>query len=125
MITKHFFVGDPLDGTGICTYCGKSPQSEYHTIASASSFVESLERFQIAMNDILINAAKAKGYHGSELDGRKLYDEILYLAGEGHASGEIIYKLTRYRRVKDPKDIVKVAAWAFLIWDKHQRGDKN
>lgn len=85
------------------------------------TFEESIDDYVREIKEILLLAAKTKGYHGDETDGRLMYDNIILLAGEGHASGEIIYKIARYRRTKDPKDIAKIGAWAFLIWDKHQR----
>ena len=34
----------------------------------------------------------------------------------GHALGEITYKVIRYAKRRDPNDLLKIAAWAFLIW---------
>ena len=36
--------------------------------------------------------------------------------GPGHALDEIIYKVRRYAARRDPADLVKIAAWAYLVW---------
>jgi hypothetical protein len=36
--------------------------------------------------------------------------------GDAHAIGEIIYKAVRYSKRGDKDDLVKIAAWAFLIY---------
>lgn len=36
-----------------------------------------------------------------------------------HALGEIIYKAVRYHHKRDPEDLVKIAAWAELVWREH------
>lgn len=36
--------------------------------------------------------------------------------GPGHTLGEITYKTIRYAKRRDPNDLLKVAAWAYLVW---------
>lgn len=64
---------------------------------------------------MLGETAKDKGYSKSGPDGRNPLFEV---TGANHAMGEIIYKAVRFRdRVPpDPKDLLKIAAWAFLAW---------
>lgn len=57
----------------------------------------------------LNGVAKEKGYN----------DNLEQLTGIEHHIGEIIYKAVRYRSKKDPDDLVKIAAWALLIFRKH------
>jgi len=122
MTDQHYFRGDhPVD---ICKDCGKGQYSALHydmLPKVINPFESAIDMFCLKLKDKLLQSARAKGYHGDEDDGRKMYDSIIALAGEGHAMGEIIYKLTRYRRLKDPVDIEKAAAWCFLIWDADKR----
>ena len=36
--------------------------------------------------------------------------------GPGHALGEIIYKVRRYAARRNAEDLVKIVAWAYLVW---------
>lgn len=76
--------------------------------------------FYIELQDMVIRNAKKKGYHGEGDNGRILYDFVAEYA-HGHSIGEIIYKAIRWTRKKDTTDLVKIAAWAFLIWDNTRR----
>jgi hypothetical protein len=63
--------------------------------------------------------AKDKGYNSTGVDGKEneLYSFIQSMAdGDAHAIGEIIYKAVRYSKRGDKDDLVKIAAWAFLIY---------
>ncbi len=61
-----------------------------------------------------------RGYNQTGPDGpNQLQDFVHDIAGHGHALGEIIYKVVRFAHTRDPRDIEKIAAWAFLIWRKH------
>lgn len=92
---------------------------------SKEEFQVSLDKFLTHIKLTLTTDAIKKGYaegNALEANGRRLYDFIQDYAGDGHALGEIIYKVTRFRRKHDPVDMIKTAAWAFLVWDKNQRG---
>jgi ABC-type glycerol-3-phosphate transport system substrate-binding protein len=80
------------------------------------------DEFIAAVKELLEPTAAGKGYNITGVDGpNELYDFVHGIAGgNGHALGEIIYKVRRYASKNDPKDIAKIAAWAFLIWRKHQ-----
>lgn len=68
---------------------------------------------------VLLEAkAKEKYYNDQGINGyNKLYNFVSdTVDGPGHAIGEIIYKSRRYMAMKDKKDLVKIAAWAYLIW---------
>lgn len=70
------------------------------------------------VQDICEKGAREKGYNEVGIDGQNdLYQFIQNLTNtEGHALGEIIYKAVRYSRKGDKKDLVKIAAWAFLVY---------
>lgn len=91
--------------------------------ARLGNFEVAFDDFTAEMKRKVIGQAKEKGYiTGNEDSGRNLYDFIdRYIGNHGHAIGEIIYKAVRFSRRKDPQDIVKVAAWAFLVWDSQRR----
>ena len=74
-------------------------------------FVEQVER-------LLGNTASGKGYSEGADAPLELYDFVAeYVGGNrhGHALGEIIYKTVRFARKGNVEDILKAAAWAFLV----------
>lgn len=78
-----------------------------------------------AVRDLLNESAADKGYHRSGLTGpNRLYELVAETAGgPGHAIGEIIYKVRRYAARGDREDLLKVAAWAYLIWQFDRPND--
>lgn len=71
--------------------------------------------------NILMGKAMQKGYAGDlKEDGRVLLDAVKKTF-PGHAEGEIHYKLVRWTAKRDPEDLLKIMAWAFLLWDQHNR----
>ena len=86
----------------------RSPGRPEHSLAS----------FCEAVSDLLDQQATDKGYHQAGLTGpNPLYGLVTEIAGGPcHALGEIIYKVRRYAARRNPEDLVKVAAWAYLIW---------
>lgn len=81
------------------------------------SFETSMEAFFSHVRQLLGGTANGKGYSQNG-NGRALIDSVAEECGEGHALGEIRYKLVRWRRKRNPDDIAKIAAWAFLEWDR-------
>ncbi len=78
------------------------------------------EQFTKQVADLLEPTAQGKGYNTTGIDGKNdLYDFVSSFAGDHHALGEIVYKVKRYAAKGNPDDILKVAAWAFLVW-KHR-----
>ncbi len=64
-------------------------------------------------------AAREKGYNMDGVEGRtnELYSFIQNISNsDSHAIGEIIYKAVRYSKKGDKDDLVKIAAWAFLVY---------
>ena len=70
------------------------------------------------MRALLDEEAAGKGYHQGGLTGpNPTYDFVAETAGgPGHPLGEIIHKVRRYAARRDPADLVKIAAWAYLVW---------
>lgn len=84
------------------------------------------ERFCAEVKTLLTGAAAAKGYNSAGVDGpNEVYAFVRRAtAGDAHALGEIIYKVLRYERRQDVQDVVKIAAWAYLVYHHHEeRGD--
>ena len=86
----------------------------------------SFASFCAAVRDLLDETASDKGYHRSGLAGpNPLYTFVAETAGgPGHALGEIVYKVRRYAARRNPEDLAKVAAWAYLVW-RFDRSDVN
>lgn len=75
------------------------------------------ETFVQEVKELLEPTASEKGYNATGVDGNnELFEFVQGIAGPGHALGEIVYKIVRYKNKKDEKDLLKIAAWAYLIW---------
>jgi hypothetical protein len=81
------------------------------------------EKFVSTMHEFCGGTAAAKGYNTTGVDGHNaVYHFVQEEVGMGthaHGLGEIIYKVLRYQRRRNPEDLVKIAAWAFLVWKHH------
>ena len=74
------------------------------------------EEFVRQVRALLEPTAAGKGYNATGVDGpNDLYAFVQSVAGDGHALGEIIYKAKRYAAKGNPDDVLKIAAWAFLV----------
>ena len=71
---------------------------------------------------LLSTGAKSKGYHEGGTEGPNAVYEFIYTTtgDHGHAIGEIMYKAIRYMQKRDPQDLLKIAAWAYLIFKHHR-----
>jgi len=65
---------------------------------------------------IIEGKAQDKGYSAGG-DGGELLYKFVGANFKGHPLGEIVYKAVRYARKGDPADLLKAAAWAFLVWE--------
>lgn len=83
------------------------------------NFEDSFKQFVSETAGLLNGKAEAKGY-AAQGNGRPLLDFVAEVA-PGHAAGEMLYKVVRWQAKKNPEDLLKVAAWAFLEWDRHNR----
>lgn len=80
------------------------------------------QQFTEEVHHLLNGKAEEKHYNQTGPDSQnKLYEFVQDTIGsDGHALGEIVYKVKRYAALGNPEDILKVAAWAFLVW-KHRQ----
>ena len=80
------------------------------------------DEFMNAVHQKLAGDALAKGYNRTGPDSEnELYAFVQNtVSGDGHPIGECIYKLRRYAAKRDPDDLIKAAAWCFLIL-KHRQ----
>jgi hypothetical protein len=82
------------------------------------------DRFSQDVEQLLSKTAESKGYlkAGIPEDTNNLYTMIqqaLCRGGHGHALGEIVMKAVRYAERGEKTDLLKMAAWAYLIWQHH------
>ena len=79
------------------------------------------EAFVSEVRGLLEPTAAGKGYNASGVDGpNDLYQFVQTMSGgHQHALGEIVYKARRYAAKGNREDVLKIAAWAFLIL-KHE-----
>lgn len=79
------------------------------------------DEFVRQVRALLEPTASGKGYNSTGVDGdNQLFEFVQEIAGSGHAIGECIYKLKRYAARRNPEDILKCAAWCFLILKYHK-----
>ena len=78
------------------------------------------EGFIAEVRALLEPTAAGKGYSTTGVDGQNaLYEFVQEMAGAGHALGEIVYKARRYSAKRNPEDLLKIAAWAWLAYKHH------
>src|SRR3972149_6139271 len=78
------------------------------------SRVETFAEFSDRVYEILTKVASNKGYALRD-KGEALFKFVEDEFG-GHALGEVVYKAVRFNHKKEPEDLVKIAAWAYLVW---------
>jgi hypothetical protein len=84
---------------------------------------DQIAKFQHAVRGILEGDAGTKGYgppEGSQ-PGGILY-QFVRVYDLNHPLGEIVYKVVRYRSRHDPRDLLKISAWAYMEWANSQVG---
>lgn len=91
--------------------------------------MRTFQDFTAEVEKLLGGTAAGKGYNASGPDSEnRLYEFVQRLSGgHQHAQGEIIYKIQRYAAKGNIEDVLKAAAWCFLIYkhatDAHLRSD--
>ncbi len=76
-----------------------------------------IAKFQHAMRDILEGGAGTKGYGSPEgPNPGGILQQFVRAYELSHTLGEIVYKVARYRSRRDPQDLLKIAAWAYMEW---------
>lgn len=81
--------------------------------------------FCLHVQALLGGVAESKGYNGTGVNGHNdLYRFVHAVSGShAHGIGEIIHKAVRYMRKRNPEDLLKIAAWAYLCWKHHDLSD--
>lgn len=93
--------------------------------ASLVSMEVALKDFYEEVEKSISQKAKEKGYSAPNSDTRRELIDFVGKYAPGHSIGEIIYKAIRWTRKHDPEDLIKIAAWAFLVWDNYRRDPFN
>ena len=80
------------------------------------------DEFVAGVRLLLEGQAASKGYSPNGADGHNPLFEFVaeVVGGQQHAIGEGIYKLVRYQRKRNREDLLKAAAWCFLMYRYHQ-----
>ena len=83
---------------------------------------QSYQKFCEQVEAILSVSAKSKGYTDTDANGPNDGYEFIYTAtgDHGHPIGEIMYKALRYMKKRNPEDLLKIAAWAYLVFKHHR-----
>ena len=71
--------------------------------------------FAAGVRELVEGKAREKGYN----EGGPERNDLMEFTNKffpGHAGGEICYKAIRYSRKGDKTDLLKIAAWAYLLW---------
>lgn len=87
------------------------------------NIMQSLGNFFDELYAIVGGKAQQKGYaslNAKDSSGRETLDFVKQHA-PGHAEGEMMYKIIRWTKKRQPEDLLKLAAWAFLVWDQYRR----
>jgi len=71
--------------------------------------------FYEEISKVLGGTALSKGYLSENLENPLM--DFMSKTFPDHALGEIIYKAVRYKSKMDPVDLIKIAAWARLIYE--------
>ena len=81
------------------------------------------EQFMAGVEQLVNGTAAGKGYSLTGPDGpNELYTFVQNMAGgHQHAMGEVIYKIKRFAAKGNEEDILKAAAWCWLIWKHNQQ----
>lgn len=69
------------------------------------------EEFMDEVRESLNWKADSKGYNEALF-------EFVHSNHLTHAEGEIVYKVIRYHNAHNKEDLVKICAWAYLIWKR-------
>ena len=97
-------------------------------MVESGPYTGEFETFATAVHGLLSQTAAQKSYNRTGTDGpNPLYEFVREMSGsDAHALGEIVYKAKRFSAKHDVEDVLKIAAWAFLIWKyRHQEPDSR
>ena len=87
-------------------------------MVESGPYTGEFDEFCAAVYGLLSQTAAMKSYNRTGTDGpNPLYEFVREMSGsDAHALGEIVYKAKRFSAKRDIEDVLKIAAWAFLIW---------
>jgi hypothetical protein len=91
----------------------------FHSSQAFQTQHGSFEEFMEEARELVLGRAKEKGYNDKGED----KNDLMAFTNQffpGHAYGEVVYKLIRYQRKKNKEDLLKAAAWIYLIWKNDQ-----
>jgi hypothetical protein len=85
------------------------------------------DQFISEVRGLLEPTASGKGYNSTGVDGpNDLYAFVQTMSGgHQHALGEIVYKARRYAAKGNREDVLKIAAWAFLVLKHAEKPDQR
>ena len=100
--------------TTTSTTSGGPPDSAVAAAALNTEFAS----FCLAVEGLLTGTAASKSYNKTGTEGPNLlYEFVREINGnDAHALGEIVYKVKRFSAKGNMEDILKAAAWCFLVW---------
>jgi hypothetical protein len=83
--------------------------------------VVTFKSFCVQVEELLGDTAGNKGYNFTGPDGHNIVYEFIHdtTGDHGHGIGEIIYKAIRFMQKRNPDDLLKLAAWSYLVWRHH------
>ena len=76
----------------------------------------SFQDFAQQARELVDTQAASKGYNQTGAEGPNALFDFCGNMGLTHAEGEIVYKVVRWHNRHDKADLLKIAAWAFLLW---------
>lgn len=76
--------------------------------------VLTFDEFCRGVQELLGKRSENKGY--SQAGESDLLSEFVRKMGLSHPAGEIVYKIVRYQQRGDKEDLLKIAAWAMILW---------
>lgn len=102
---------DRVPGSDLCVVHANAQKRVPRPTLASSTFDE----FMAGARELVEGKAIAKGYNEGGTEKNDLM-EFTNKFFPGHAGGEIVYKAIRYQRKRDKSDLMKIAAWAYLLY---------
>lgn len=83
------------------------------------------DEFAAQVKATMEGTAAGKNYNQTGVDGQNQLFDMVHdtVGGYGHAIGEMIYKARRFAAKGNDEDLIKMAAWAFLVLQHKSRGE--
>ena len=110
------------DATRFCIWLGCNNNAApdtllcpQHAALKAKEKPNGFAEFMDGVRALVESKAAEKGYNDGGTEGNDLM-EFTNKFFPGHAAGEVCYKMIRYARKKQKEDLLKAAAWAYLLW---------